>query len=1114
MPSDPENSDISDETILTDGVTQASGSEQKTLPSAIYARSIHAAVTDRYEVGKEIARGGMGAVLEAQDPALDRTVAMKVLLSSDASVAARLRFVREAAVLARLEHPNIVPIHELNTDENGQLYYTMKKVEGRTLQAVITDLKKGDAATIREWPLDRLLSAFHRICDAIGFAHSRGVIHRDLKPENVMVGSFGEVLVMDWGLAKLSTDDGSLTELPAGIRDNAAMNAGPNANLTQEGTVMGSPQYMSPEQAAGHIDEIDAKSDIFSLGGILYVILTLAPPFSGTTVTEVLAQVRSGQIVPPSRVKAALGGRDPVPTTRTSIGLPHCPGGRIPAALSAVTMRAMATEKTDRYCDVGDLSADIAAYRHGYATSVENLGPWGLLRLWTGRNRGITATAAVLVAFISWLWFDFTLDLQTEKSSAVSAAADAQLARTEADAARSTAETERETSRRALAQARITIADQARARKDWAAALEELNTVPEDLRKAKWQRVQRGSDNSIKPPIPLPQYARSVEAHPKKPGVFLYSNSEISLLDVVTGKRSVLLNRAKIRTTAMSPSGRYLALLPEATDGSLEIVDLDSGVTVSSIERPSSVYTIQFDKTDEILFWAGAKKMIAFDWKLGTTIWKRTKLNGAKLLNSRGHPLIVAADDIMLIDPATGSSLRRWPCSDKIRKMDLDATGTRLVYWNGQDQLGAIDLETGREIFAVDCGNEPRFNVHYLPDGRHFVNGVKIHGTQPGYSVEVRQSGSGRLVQVLSGGLSNTANLDVHPLTGHILTRGYCRLWQPKISPPMVSIPSRPSPTQRLSLQANTWGFVDEHRLVISPIASGSLACIDLATGDIDEDLFPPSGNGSVASLFDMTPDRQRMVVAQPKPNGSKLRFVLSKPLSAVPEDEELLIGEKLDPKTDVLRISPDGRRLLYADYLQSKIIATDTGELLAKIDRKGKGNIFRLLSADWVGDGSRLLALAVNGKPTGQIKMKNQILLWHGVTGELLTSTDYPTQLRTLAVSPGGKRFAETGTDLAIRFRDVETLQIEHEIHGHDAEVTALAWHPAQNVLASASGDLSVRLWNTDTGKLLATIHGFGATPIGLRFSPSGDQIAAITESPENMIRVWKTPTILQKTD
>ncbi|WP_300932109.1 serine/threonine-protein kinase [Prosthecobacter sp.] len=159
---------------------------------------------ENYQLGPEISSGGMGSVLEARDGKLDRTVAIKVmLLEANADARMRQRFLREAQVLAKLAHPNIVPIYDIVWEDGLPLFYSMKLVKGRTLQAILTDLRKEVPEALRDFPLTRLLGIFRKVCDAIAFAHSQGVLHRDLKPENIMVGEFGEVLVMDWGLAKL-----------------------------------------------------------------------------------------------------------------------------------------------------------------------------------------------------------------------------------------------------------------------------------------------------------------------------------------------------------------------------------------------------------------------------------------------------------------------------------------------------------------------------------------------------------------------------------------------------------------------------------------------------------------------------------------------------------------------------------------------------------------------------------------------------------------------------------------------------------------------------------------------------------------------------------------------
>ncbi len=259
----------------------------------------------RYEVRSILGRGGMGAVYAAHDRELGRLVALKVtsLAASSADSIARLR--KEADILAALEHPNIIPVHDVGVLPDGRSFYTMKLVRGRRLDEHVQDGR----------PLAERLQIFERICDAVAFAHAHGVIHRDLKPANIMVGPFGEVLVMDWGVAK------SGPERPTAPRADSA--AEPDAGVTDAGTVLGTRGFMSPEQAVGDPD-VDARSDIYALGAILRFLLT----------------------VPELREDGA-----------------RAPTRRLPKALTAIADQALAAAREARYQSVGDLAADLSRYR-------------------------------------------------------------------------------------------------------------------------------------------------------------------------------------------------------------------------------------------------------------------------------------------------------------------------------------------------------------------------------------------------------------------------------------------------------------------------------------------------------------------------------------------------------------------------------------------------------------------------------------------------------------------------------------------------------------------------------------------------------------------------------
>ena len=357
--------------------------------------------------GRRIAQGGMGAILEASDCKLGRTIAVKVMLSeAGCREEQKQRFIQEAAVLGRLEHPNIVPIHDLGLDSEGQLYYTMKLVKGVTLQQILDDLRKEKPEALQHYTLDRLLTIFRKVCDALAFAHAQNIIHRDLKPENIMVGEFGEVLVMDWGIAKIldGSADIPVRSVPDPISGQESLRsstASPTA--TVDGAVMGTPNYMSPEQAMGRVNEMDARSDIFSLGGILYCILTLRPPVEGKDVWEVLERVSIANITAPTTFGVTTGtgkasAKGDVLEAKKITPLPHMAGGRVPNALSAVSMKALTLDKTKRYRDIAAFIADIEKYQGGFATSAENAGAWKQFTLLIKRNKAASiGVAAVLI---------------------------------------------------------------------------------------------------------------------------------------------------------------------------------------------------------------------------------------------------------------------------------------------------------------------------------------------------------------------------------------------------------------------------------------------------------------------------------------------------------------------------------------------------------------------------------------------------------------------------------------------------------------------------------------------------------------------------------------------
>jgi len=1067
--------------FVRDALREHDGLEQSVAAEAgVSTGAAEMGVLPGHKVEGFIARGGMGAVYRATQVALDREVAVKVMTDLAGSPEMAERFQREALVLGRLEHPNIVPIHELGADEEGQLYYTMKLVKGRTLQHILNDLRISDAKALSDYPLASLLTIFRKVCDAMAFAHSQGVIHRDLKPENIMVGEFGEVLVMDWGLAKFTNEECRMKN--GGTESESSFDI-PHSSFsgTLAGSVMGTPQYMSPEQAMGQIEELDQRSDIFSLGGILYAILTLRPPVEGQTLEEVLRKVSSAEITSPSGYTAATNSKgkqrkkEKVLDANAIRPLPHVPSGRAPAALSAVAMKALQLEKERRYQRVEQLSADIEAYQGGFATTAEQAGALKQIKLLMMRHKAVTASLlAMLVLSVGFVLRVIASERKANENAMLAMANEA-LANQRAEETRS-----------ALAESQLAVAQAAWKAHDQAAMGASLSEVNEAFRDQRWRYLNDKLEGSIGR-LMLRDIGgvTDVKAIPGSRGVFL-----------VAGDAGVVV---KLRAPKLESSGR----IDLGLKGRAHLAVSDDGRLMAAAVHQADhipVYRMSDGKLDtKILFKLEHSAKLTFspdntkllvvsrdytrDLSLATVhllevatskvLWQKKAYwkNGVFLPD--GRTMLYASDrarDYGLVDVMTGEQTN--VTKEYVVCMDINHDGSEVALGTHTGEVLVVDAATAREKSRVKVHQGRIGEIAWTPSGHLLSVGT--------------MTGTGNLVIAMKlTDMENNANLGTYfgknlseawgdfayePKSGYVLFPPAANgtavtLWQ-------VPVDMECGSYSATSEQGWDTAFVSDTQLLTRE--RFSLQLVDVTTPSASRHgLWKPLENG-------------RVVVATHVPKGL---VALGMGVGDIAPDVQLLQSDGNDPTLKLLRAQalPESVMGLDFDATGDRLLITTRRHKLHWMETRAGGKLELLPAsatiAAFAGEGF----IAVRRLSFVSSKAEYELAVYPSLKAKPSQAIRFPFTVDAMAVSRDRTLVAIGGDDMMVRVFEVATLRELHRFRAHDSRVTAVAFHPKLPQLATGSADRTVKLWDYAKAEIKHQFVGLPGAPLAMDFSPNG---------------------------
>jgi serine/threonine protein kinase/WD40 repeat protein len=1116
--------------------TRSGGGQQLSLgfvsEKGVGLAGLSARMPGEYSLKREISRGGMARIFEGEDRLLNRTIAVKVgneiagALDGDPDRDAL--FFREAQILGRLAHPNIVPVYGCGRDAIGRPVYGMKLVNGSTLEEILGGLRRGDPELRFQFSRDQLLTVFLKVCDAIRFAHAMGILHRDLKPENVMVGEFGEVLVMDWGLAKVMGErEGEAAERGAtrgrvGLRDDLA--------ATMDGDVVGSPRYMSPEQASGRVADLDERTDIYALGGILYAILSYGPPVDGDSVNEVLRRVRAGEITP---IKEALRGLEAEDWGQSR-------PGAVPPALEAVAMKALALAREDRYESVSELVSEIQSFQSGFATEAEGAKFGRQVVLLLMRNRSEAILFGILALVLGVFMLQLAANRQRLADEVVKAEDTARRASASEDLAKENEQValgEREKQRMAAAEAQIAVAEAAEERLDGKGMEDALAKVPEDLRSrfSSWEYIHRrltesdqtmeaGAGGAFVSILPEKGKSSSVLALQSRGRIRRYSlktGASKELFDLSTGLEET---DWEWRRAALSGDGGTMAVVGVQGKSLVEIHlwrvgDWQLLGRIAPEKEPRTVALNEdgrFLLVDPNRVWSFGRKALMQMWEVasGRLSWSREASNNSFALfdptDSEGTRVLGFEWD----DVAGKPWLRAW-----------DGASGRLL----EESLAKSSQAMAGSVFSEFLTTIARDELSFYTARSNTLSKIRRSDGEVSFQWKV-PVGELRSIHVLEKGVLAT-------LTKSSDRVGVVQFWD--------AAQGRPIKSGFFSAEKPWGGW----KAVVHP-TSHELVVYEgnrLKVWTCEAPRVLGALSGQAGDLFvgsDFLGDQSRVI--RLKRNNvtqrSELEFwdasgkrpermetdapLFSQVARSLSVDrvsgrfclqlsEAVQLWEWAPGAVHMLRewsfksaprnvlLSPRGGRVL----VDREVFDTSDGRRVSVLESEHfdslefpESQIRSWPVVRWL-DADRVLQIMITREAPADGSSQRQgraLVVWDVRTGRVERHVT-ALNAQTLSVSVDGRWVVEGGLDRKARIRDALTLEVMGEFRTHDEVLTSAVFHPTAPLFVTASEDRSIRIWRRDTGKMVEELGRFRAVPESLTISGDGQMLGVTLRGTRN---------------